>query len=454
METKRGSFTGGLGFVIAAASSAIGLGNLWRFPYLAAQYGGGIFILVYIILALTFGFTLMITEIAIGRKTGKSPVIAYGEIFSKFKFLGYLAALVPVIILPYYCVIGGWVTKYITVYITGEHIEAGANSGVDYFSNFSGETVSPLVFFAIFLLMTTVIVLAGVEKGIEKVSKILMPILLVLMVGIAVYVVTLPGALEGVKYYLMPDLSKFSFMTVCGAMGQLFYSMSLAMGIMITYGSYMKKDVNMNKSVAQIEIFDTLVAFLAGMMIIPALYSNGGEGALTSKGVGLMFMSLPSTFAGMETGRIIGIVFFVLVLFAALTSSVSVMEAIVSCLMDKFKIKRVTACLGVFAVALLMGVPSSLGFGLWSHIKPLGMDFLTFFDYISNSVIMPIVAFLTCILVGWIVGTKVIKDEVMIGGYKFKREKMYEIMIKFIAPVILLGILVVYTLDAFGIIKM
>lgn len=454
METKRGSFTGGLGFVIAAASSAIGLGNLWRFPYLAAQYGGGIFILVYIILALTFGFTLMITEIAIGRKTGKSPILAYEALSKKFKFLGYLAALVPVIILPYYCVIGGWVMKYITVYLTGDHAAAGANGGADYFFGFAGETVSPLVFFAIFLGITMIIVLAGVEKGIEKVSKILMPILLFLMIGIAIYVVTLPNAFEGIKYYLMPDFGKFSFKTVCGAMGQLFYSMSLAMGIMITYGSYMKKDVNMNKSVAQIEIFDTVVAFLAGMMIIPALYAAGGEEALTSKGVGLMFMSLPSTFAGMSTGRIIGVVFFVLVLFAALTSSVSVMEAIVSCLMDKFNIKRTKACMGVFLVALLMGVPSSLGFGAWSHIKPLGMDFLTFFDYVSNSVIMPIVAFVTCILVGWVIGTKVIKEEVMIGGYKFKREKMYEIMIKFIAPVILIGILIAYTLDAFGIVTM
>jgi len=455
METKRGSFTGGIGFVIAAASSAIGLGNLWRFPYLAAQYGGGIFILVYIILALTFGFTLMITEIAIGRKTGKSPLIAYGEISKKFKFLGYLAVLVPVIILPYYCVIGGWVIKYITVYLTGKHIEAGANGGVDYFLGFAGDTVSPLVFFLIFLTLTMIIVLAGVEKGIEKVSKLLMPILLFLMIAIAIYVVTLPGALDGVKYYLKPDFTKFSFKTVCGAMGQLFYSMSLAMGIMITYGSYMKKDVSVNKSVAQIEIFDTLVAFLAGMMIIPALYAAGGEEALTSKGVGLMFMSLPSTFADMASARIIGAVFFILVLFAALTSSVSVMEAIVSCLMDKFNIKRTKACIGVFVVALIMGVPSSLGFGVLSHIKPLGLDdILTFFDYISNSVLMPIVAFATCIMIGWVVGTKVVKEEVQVGGYKFKREKMYEIMIKYIAPVILVGILIAYTLDAFGIVKM
>ena len=454
METKRGSFTGGLGFVLAAASSAIGLGNLWRFPYLAAQYGGGIFILVYIILALTFGFALMTTEIAIGRRTGKSPILAYEALSKKFGFLGYLAALVPVIILPYYCVIGGWVIKYITVYLTGDHMAAGANAGVDYFNEFSGSTASPLVFFLIFLAFTMIVVLAGVEKGIEKFSKVLMPILFILMIGISIYVMFLPGSIDGIIYYLKPDFSKFSYKTVCGAMGQMFYSMSLAMGIMITYGSYMKKDVNINKSVSQIEIFDTIVAFLAGMMIIPVLYASGGEAALTSSGPGLMFMSLPSTFAGMTGGRFIGLAFFILVLFAAVTSSVSVMEAIVSCVMDKFKIKRTTACIGTFVAALIMGIPSSLGFGLWKDIKPLGMDFLSFFDYVSNNVIMPIVAFITCIMIGWVLGTKVVEEEVTIGGYKFSRKALYEFMIKFVAPVILLGILVVYTLATFGVITL
>lgn len=450
MEAKRSTFTGGIGFVLAAAGSAIGLGNLWRFPYLTAQYGGGIFIIVYIILALTFGFTLMITEIAIGRKTGKSPIMAYKALSKKFTFLGYIASAVPLIIFPYYCVIGGWVVKYLFVYIQGEYKAATDDT---FFSGFISSPEAPIMFFAVFLILTSTIVLCGVEKGIEKVSKILMPILLAMMVGVSVYVMFIPGAFEGVKYYLVPDISNFSFKTVCGAMGQLFYSMSLAMGIMITYGSYMKKDVSLSKSVGRIEIFDTIIAVLAGFMIIPVLYAFSGQAGLDASGPGLMFVSLPKVFGDMAGGRIIGMVFFALVLFAALTSSVSIMEAVVSCCIDKFKITRQKACGITIAAGIILGVPSSLGNGIWSGIKILGMDFLTFFDYLSNSVLMPIVALLTCIMVGWFIGIKPIEDEVTLNGMKFGRRKMYEIMIKYIAPVILLAILIVYTLAQFGVIS-
>lgn len=281
MEKNRGSFTGRLGFVLAAAGSAVGLGNLWRFPPLAAQYGGGIFILVYIVLALTFGFTLMTTEIAIGRKTGSSPVMAYQKLCKKFKFLGYLAALVPVVILPYYCVIGGWVLKYMAVYIQGFTQEAASDG---FFGAFTGDTVSPLIFFVIYLAATWLIVMGGVEKGIEKLSRFLMPLLVLLSIGIAIYILTLPGALEGAKYYLLPDFSKFSFKTICAAMGQMFFSMSLAMGIMVTYGSYTKPDVSLTKSVNQIEIFDTVVALLAGLMVVPSVYVFSGEEAMSSSG--------------------------------------------------------------------------------------------------------------------------------------------------------------------------
>lgn len=443
MEKKRGSFTGGIGFVLAAAGSAVGLGNLWRFPYLAAKYGGGIFIFVYIILALTFGFALMTTEIAIGRKTGLSPSMAYTSLNKKFKFLGVLASIVPVIILPYYCVIGGWVVKYVTVFIQGITTEAAEDS---YFTSFISQEMSPLVFFGIFLVLTAVIVISGVEKGIEKVSKVLMPTLLILIIGISIYVLFLPGSLEGVKYYLIPDFSNFSFKTVCAAMGQLFYSMSLAMGIMITYGSYTKKEVSLTKSVNQIEIFDTVVALLAGLMVIPIVYMFSGKAGLEANGAGLMFVSLPKIFDQMAGGRIIGLAFFILVLFAALTSSVSIMEAIVSSVMDKFKTSRIKACLITFGVSILLGVPSSFGNGIWANIKVLGMDFLTFFDYLSNNVMMPIVALCTCILIGWIVGTKTVTDEVCINGEKFARKRLYEIMTKYVAPVLLLIILVVNAL--------
>ncbi len=451
MEKKRSSFTGGIGFVLAAASSAVGLGNLWRFPYLAAQYGGGIFILVYIILALTFGFALMTTEIAIGRNTKLSPIRAYTKLNNKYGFLGWLAFSVPVIILPYYCVIGGWVTKYITVYATGQVTEAAESS---YFGGFIGQEYSPLIFFGIFLVMTALIVVLGVEKGIEKFSKILMPVLIVLAIGISIYVCTIPGAGAGIKYYLLPDFSKFSLKTVCAAMGQMFYSMSLAMGIMITYGSYTRDDVSLVKSVNQIEIFDTIIAILAGMMVIPAIYTFSGEAGMASGGPGLMFISLPKVFAQMPGGRVLGLLFFVLVFFAAVTSSVSVMEAIVSMMIDRFHISRIKSSIIILVICVILGVPSSLGNGIWSNITVLGMDFLTFFDYISNSVIMPIVALGTSILIGWNVGTKFVTDEVTRNGETFKRKMIYEVVIKYIAPVLLMIILIVYSLAQFGIITL
>lgn len=451
MEKKRGSFSGGIGFVLAAAGSAVGLGNLWRFPYLAAQYGGGIFILVYIALALTFGFALMMTEIAIGRKTGKSPIVAYGMLNRKFKFLGYLASLVPMIILPYYCVIGGWLIRYILVYVQGLTVEAADSS---FFGNFISDTFSPLFYFLIFLLMTTLVVIGGVEKGIEKSSRILMPILFLMIIGISVYVLFIPGTLEGVKYYLIPAFDKFSIKTVCGAMGQMFFSLSLAMGIMITYGSYIQKDVSLNRCVNQIEIFDTIVAILAGLLVIPIVYTFSGEEGLAASGPGLMFVSLPKVFAQMTGGRIMGLVFFVLVLFTAVTSSVSVMEAIVSSLMDRFRLTRGKACAITIIISVLMGVPSSMGNGAWSDIKILGMDFLTFFDYLSNSVLMPVVALATCILIGWVAGMKTVEDEVTRNGEKFGRKWIYEIMMKYVVPVLLVIILVVYSLAQFGVIAL
>lgn len=449
MDKKRGSFSGGLGFVFAAAGSAVGLGNLWRFPYLAAQYGGGIFLLVYLILAVTFGFALLTAEIAIGRKTKLSPVLAYKKLNKKFSFLGYIATLVPIIIIPYYCVIGGWVTKYVTVYAQGL-VAPTAKDG--YFSDFIGHPIAPLVFFLIFMLISIVVIMLGVKKGIEKLSKFLMPLLVVLTIGIAIYALTLPNAMEGVKYYLIPDFSKFSILTVAGAMSQLFYSMSIAMGIMVTYGSYTRDDVNLTKSVNRIEFFDTLVALLAGLTIIPAVYIFSGEEGLSSQGAGLMFMTLPKVFQQMPGGNIIALLFFVLVFFAAITSSISVMEAIVSSLMDKFHLKRIPSCLIVIGICLLLGIPSSLGNGLWANIKILGMDFLTFFDYISNSILMPIVAFCTCILVGWVIKPKALTDEITKNGEKFARKKLFNVMIKYIAPICLLFIFVTGILSQLGII--
>ncbi len=377
----KSGFGSRLGFILAAAGSAVGLGNIWRFPYLAAKYGGGMFLLIYLILAVTFGFALMITEIAIGRKTGKSVIGAYSAINKRFAPLGWLAAAIPVVILPYYCVIGGWVLKYLTEFATGGG-KSTADSG-DYFSAFISSPAAPMVFFAIFIVLTAAVVMLGVEKGIEKVSKILMPVLMLLIIGIGVYTLTLPGAIDGLIYYVKPDLSEFSIKTVIAAMGQLFYSMSLAMGIMITYGSYMRKEDNIEKSVRQIEIFDTLVAFLAGLIIVPAVFVfSGGDRSALNAGPKLMFVTLPNVFDSMSGGQIVGTVFFVLVALAALTSSISLMETVVSIMCERFKLKRVTSCLIVIAFSFLLGMVSIFGYSIWSDFTIFKMQMLDFFDFV------------------------------------------------------------------------
>ena len=448
---KRSSFTGKLGFVMAAAGSAVGLGNIWRFPYLAAKYGGGIFLLVYLILAVTFGFTLMIAEIALGRKTGLSAIGAFRKLDKRFAFVGYLAAIVPMIILPYYSVIGGWVSKYLYTFISGGMIQAASGN---YFTDFIGVSTESVGWFFLFLAATSLIVMCGVDKGIEKVSKVMMPILIVLSIAIAIYSLCMPGAMAGLAYYITPNFSNFSVTTVLAAMGQLFYSMSLAMGIMITYGSYMKKDVSLESSVSQIEFFDTMIAFVAGMMIVPAVFAfSNGNLAEMNKGAGLMFITLPQVFQTMPFGGFIGAAFFLMVLFAALTSSISLMETVVSIVCDKMKLKRILACLVVFVVALLIGLPSALGSNIWKHITFLNdMDFLGFFDFISNSVVMPIVALLTCIFIGYAIKPKTIIDEVESSG-GFKRKKLFTVMIKYVAPVFIVLILVFSVLEALGYLK-
>lgn len=449
MVKKRSGFTGGLGFVFATAGSAVGLGNLWRFPYLAAKYGGGIFLLCYIILAMTFGLALMITEIAIGRKTGKSAIEAYGALNKKWDFLGKISSVVPMIILPYYCVIGGWVIKYFFVFVTGQ---GHAAAGEGYFDGFISQATEPIVWLLIYIAFTAVVVMLGVEKGIEKFSKVLMPVLVVLSIGIAIYTVTLDGAGAGVKYYFMPDFSKFSVMTVLAALGQLFYSMSISMGILITYGSYMPKETSIEKSAHQIEIFDSGIAIIAGLMIVPSVFVfTGGDEAMLQKGAGLMFEMLPKIFDSIPLGNVIGVVFFLLVFFAALTSSISLMETVVSIIQDKFGLKRKTVCLIVVAGCILLALPSSLGYGIWDSVKIFGLSFLDFFDFVSNSVIMPIVAILTCIFVGYVIKPKTLIDEIAISK-KFKSEKLYIVIIKYIAPFCILAILISSVLNSLGVI--
>lgn len=453
MDHKRGSFSGKIGFVLSAAGASVGLGNIWRFPYLAAKYGGAIFLLVYIILAMTFGYTMIIAETSIGRMTGKSPVGAYKSFSDKpaLRVGGWINAIIPILIVPYYSVIGGWVIKYLAEYLMGKaHLVAEDG----YFSSFISNGVSSELCFLVFTAMTLAIIFAGVENGIERVSKIMMPILVVLSLIIAVYSVTRPGALEGVKYFLVPNLDNFSWMTVVSAMGQMFYSLSIAMGILYTYGSYIKKDVDIEKATKQVEIFDTAIAILAGLMIIPAVFAfSGGAPETLQAGPSLMFITIPKVFASMGLGTIGGIMFFVLVLLAALTSSISLMETSVSTFVDQLGWNR-TKCTIIMGIGvIILGSFSALGFGALDFVTIFGMSILDFFDFLTNSLMMPIAAFATCILILRVVGLKMIAKEVEISS-GFKRKKLYNFVMKYLAPVCLFIILASSIANAMGWIKM
>lgn len=451
MEKKKSNFSGGLGFVMAAAGSAVGVGNLWRFPYLVAKDGGGLFLIIYLALVVTFGFTLLASDIAIGRKTKQSSIKAYGTMKKGWGFLGILTFFVPVIIMTYYAVIGGWITRYAVVYFTGESKAAAQD---DFFTGFITSPVMPVVFGLLFMAVTAVIVYCGVESGIERVSKALMPFLLLLIVAIAIFSLTLEHkaedgtvrtGIQGLMVYLKPDVSGLTvsgFMSVLlDAMSQLFFSLSVSMGIMITYGSYVKPEVDLNRSINFIEIFDTLVAFLAGMMIIPAVYVFSGVEGMGA-GPGLMFVSLPKVFARMGVaGTFVGAAFFIMAIFATLTSCISVLETIVANCMEIFHAGRKKVTLVLTVIYLAASAIIALGYSLFYVEVPLPNgsvgQLLDIMDYISNSFMMPFIAMLSTILIGWVVGPKWIIDEMERNGEHFGRKKVYIVMIKFITPIMM-----------------
>ena len=452
MSEKRHSFGGQLGFVLAAAGSAVGLGNIWRFPYLAAKDGGGLFLVIYIILALTFGFALLTTEISIGRISKKGPLSAYKALKKGWGFLGGFSCLVPMIILPYYCAIGGWVIKYMVVFMTGKGSEAATDG---YFTGFITSTTSPVVYMLIFLIATSAVILLGVNKGIEKLSKYLMPALLILVIIISIFSLTLSHTdengvtrtgLQGLKVLVVPNLEGLTFETlfntIIDAIGQLFFSLSVAMGIMVAYGSYVDDKENISKSINQIEIFDTAIAILAGVMIIPAVYVFSGREGMEASGPSLLFVSLPKIFAQMgKIGTVVGSLFFIMVLFAALTSSISILEAVVSSFIDEFKMSRKTAVIVETIIAAVIAIFVCLGYNkFYFEIKlPNGStaQLLDILDYVSNYLLMPLTAILTCVLVGWVLKPKTILDEVTKNGEVLRRKGLYTVMIKFVAPIML-----------------
>ena len=450
-QKKSGGFSGSIGFVLAAAGSAVGVGNIWRFPYLAAKDGGGLFLLVYLALVLTFGFTLLTTDIALGRRTQQGALRAFSSIRPAWGFLGKLTFLVPALIMTYYTVIGGWVSKYMVDFIIGSGT-AAAQDG--YFTAFITSPVSPIVFTLLFLCVTALVVFGGVEKGVERFARLVMPGLLVMIVGIAVFSLTLSHTdesgvtrtgLEGLAVYVIPSFEGLTFsrflQILLDAMSQLFFSLSVSMGIMITYGSYVKRDVNLNRAVSQIELFDTGVAFLAGMMIIPAVFVFSGTEGMAS-GPSLMFISLPKVFAAMGgAGRIVGIVFFVMVAFAALTSCVSIMETLVANCMEIFSCSRRRVSLIIGVLSAVAAAVICLGYNaLYFELKlPNGAvgQLLDVMDYISNSFLMPAISLLTCVFVGWVVGPQLIIEEMERTGDRFTRKKLYSFMIRYAAPIIM-----------------
>lgn len=450
-KKKESGFTGQIGFVMAAAGSAVGVGNLWRFPYLAAKDGGGLFIIIYMILALTFGFTLLTSDIAIGRRTGMNSIRAYESMSPKWKFLGIITFLVPAIIMTYYAVIGGWITRYIVVYLTGEGRAAASNS---FFTDFITNPGQAVLYAVLFMMLTSIIVFMGVEKGIEKCTSLLMPIMLVMIVAIAVFALTLKNTdaegvtrtgLQGLAVYLMPNLEGVTFpglmKILLDAMSQIFFSLSVSMGIMITYGSYIKKDVDINSAVHQIEFFDCGVALLAGMMIIPSIFIFDGIEGMKA-GPSLMFVSLPKVFNSMPAlGRIVGLAFFLMAAFAALTSCVSVLETITANCMEIFHLGRKKATITLTVLYTIASIVVALGYSTFYIELPLPngsiAQILDLMDYISNSFMMPFISFLSSILIGWVVGPDWIVEEVEYGGVNFGLKGLYRFMIRYIVPVIM-----------------
>ena len=455
LNEKRSSFSGSVGFVLAAAGSAIGLGNLWRFPYLAAKNGGGLFLVVYLALLITFGFTLLVTEVAIGRKTKSSPLMAYGKLHGKWKWIGVFAVVVPFLILPYYCVIGGWVLKYCTVFLTGQ---VAAASGNGFFTSFITSTAEPLVFMAVYLFLTSFVVYRDINNGIEKFSRFLMPLLFLIVIGVALFSLTIRyddgtvtrTGLDGLAVYLIPNLDGLTvrgFMSLLiAAMGQLFFSISVAMGIMITYGSYFEDRGNIFTSIWQISFFDTFVAFLAGLMTIVPIYVLMGQEGMNASGPSLLFVAMPKTFHAMGlTGTIVGAAFFIMAFFAALTSSISIMEAVVSSIMESLSVSRRKAAIIEGLVTFAIGAVVCLGYNLLYIEIPMPNgsvgQVLDALDYISNGLLMPIVEISTCLLIGWALTPDVVVKEATKNGEPFLQKRMYKTMIRFIAPILLIVLL-------------
>ncbi|NMW44387.1 sodium-dependent transporter [Mobiluncus curtisii] len=452
---QRASWSGKLGFVLAAAGSAVGLGTIWRFPYLAAHYGGGTFIFVFFLFMLTLGVALLVLEIALGRNTGKSIIMAFASFGKQYRFVGMLTAAVPFIIASYYGVVGGWVTRYMFAYAAGMTKELA--DGGENFGAFISDGPQSVAFMLLFGAITFIIVALGVNGGVERANLIMMPALILVSLLIGIFTLTQPGALDGLRYFLVPDFSKFSLELLIAALGQTFFGLSLGAATMVTYGSYMKKDVSVTSSALQTTGTTLGISLLAGLMIIPATFATLGSANAVAKNSGpsLMFLVIPEVFE--KFGRIatgIGFVFFLLVMFAALTSMISLVEACVSILQDTLAWKRRQALLVTVVVLSSAGIIVTLGYSSLSFIQPLGegSTILDFLDFMTSSVMMPLGGLLMCLFFGWRKKPEVLIDEVRLSG-EFKRAGLWGVMIKYVAPILLVAIFITSVLKTFGIIS-
>lgn len=434
MKSNKEQWSSKFGFIMAAAGSAIGLGNLWKFPYITGTSGGAVFVVIYIVFLLLLGIPILLSELSIGRYASKNAIDSCAEIHPKWGFAGAFGVIGAFGVMASYCVVGGWIIRYIINSI------ADTNMSADYFAEYSSKGFEPILWMAVFLIINCIIVTGGVANGIEKVSSVLLPILVVFLVGIMIYCLTLPNAIEGVKFFLVPNFSEITsipdFMEIVfNAMGQVFFSLSLGMGTLITYGSYLPKDNNLTSSTLTIVTLDTIIAIISGLTILPAVFSFGFA---PSEGFGLIFKTLPAVFSQMNGGRIIAALFFLLVLFAALTSSISLLEVIVAWVCSKTALRRTWAAVIVTLLIFISGIFASLSVGAIPDIKVGNTSLFEFFSFFSDKIIMPLGGFFICILTGYVWGIdKAAKEISNDGRIKFALKKLFSVTVKYIAPALI-----------------
>lgn len=431
----RDQFTSGLGFIFAAAGSAVGLGNIWRFPYMAGTNGGGAFVLVYLICVLVVGASLLLTEFAIGRYGKTNAIDSYGKIRKWARGIGFLGFFSAFIFLSYYSVVSGWTVFYSIQSFFGLSGIAPDQTG-NFFGAFISDPVKPLLYHAIFMALTVGIIIKGVSKGIEKSTRIMMPMLFVLLIILVARSLTLPGAWEGIKWYLTPDFSAIHPGVWIAALGQVFFSMSVGMAGMVTYASYLGDKENMPKTAIVVALMDTGVALLAGLVIFPAVFSFGMEPAA---GPGLVFITLPAVFSQMPMGQLFSFMFFVLLAVACLTSSISILEMPVSYLIEKFGLSRKNAAYTVGAIGYVLGIAVSFSFGIWSDVQLFGKGIFDLFDYFGSNISLPLGGLATAILVGWFWGKERAVDEAgNHGEIKGPLLDVWFVIVKYVAPVAIL----------------